>query len=288
MHSFEPQAHQPLEAELPVWGVSVLESHHASDFRTVMARHDFWQLLFVLRGAGTLRLEDRELNLAAGDAASVPPLTPHAVADAPGKPLSLYAVNIASRLLPGSPGIETLLEKPRRLRHPALPGLMPDTLRRLLVEQTLTKPGHEAMMIGLALQLVATLTRLQATPPNLESSADAETPLRARVETYVQDLERHFYKNETVDQVAARLGMSRRSFTELFRASTGSSWLPYVRNLRLEHSRRLLRESNRTVLSIAFECGFEDVSAFYRAFKTASGTSPDQWRRQNRAAAVDR
>jgi len=41
-----------------------------------------------------------------------------------------------------------------------------------------------------------------------------------------------------------------------------------------------LRETARSVTSICYECGFEDVSDFYRAFRAAERASPDAWRRK--------
>lgn len=286
MKFFEAQAHHPLAAELTPWGVSVLESHHANDFRMDMARHEFWQLLYVLRGSGSLALEATTHSLAPGDAAILPPGCAHAVQDRPGEPLSLYAVNVHPSLLAPYASLTAQLDNPRRLRVAGISAQMPDMLRRLLLEQSLGKPGCDAMMTGLALQLLTNLARLeypsknQTVFPFTSALPNSHSLLsQARMAAYLQELERQFYRNETVDQVASRLGLSRRRFTSLFREVTGTSWLPYVRQLRLEHAQRLLRESGRTVLSVAFECGFEDVSSFYRAFKTHVGQSPDQWRK---------
>ena len=87
-----------------------------------------------------------------------------------------------------------------------------------------------------------------------------------------------FYRVETVDSAAARLCLSRRRFTTLFREVAGTSWLSH---LRVQHAKVLLQSSDRTVLAIAFECGFEDVSSFYRAFKSVTGQTPDGWRKTN-------
>jgi AraC-like DNA-binding protein len=43
---------------------------------------------------------------------------------------------------------------------------------------------------------------------------------------------------------------------------------------------RLLKSTERTVLSVAFECGFDDLSTFYRAFKRETGVSPNHWREE--------
>ncbi len=106
--------------------------------------------------------------------------------------------------------------------------------------------------------------------------------LREIVEEYAEELERTFYESDHLDAVAERLGMSRRRFTQLFREVSGKTWLEAVRDLRLAHAQHLLRETNRTVASIAFECGFADLSSFYRAFSRQEGVSPLKWRETQR------
>ena len=53
-----------------------------------------------------------------------------------------------------------------------------------------------------------------------------------------------------------------------------------IENLRLEHARRLLLETENSVLAVAFECGFENASNFHRAFKAAFGCSPSVFRQR--------
>jgi AraC family L-rhamnose operon regulatory protein RhaS len=72
--------------------------------------------------------------------------------------------------------------------------------------------------------------------------------------------------------------MSRRHFTQLFREQTGTSWTDYVSGLRVDYACRLLRETERSVLAIAFECGYDELSSFYRAFKRRTGLPPSEWR----------
>jgi AraC-like DNA-binding protein/quercetin dioxygenase-like cupin family protein len=278
MHSIETSATRPLEANLPSFGVSVLESHHAGDFQTEFRSHDFFQILYVLRGKGTLSCPTfRDFSLQSGDVALVPRGVSHGLSDETGAPLSIYAVNIAPEFLDL---LAPLSEKARRLRHDTLKTVMPELLRRLLLEQTLQKAGFEAMMRGYALQLLATISR-QLQSQNIDV-ADKNLDSLARIHSYRTELERTFYRNESVDSVAARLGMSRRRFTQLFREACGDSWLSCVKKLRIAHAQKLLVESNRTILAIAFECGFEELSSFYRAFKSVSGCSPDAWRKSER------
>jgi AraC family L-rhamnose operon regulatory protein RhaS len=273
--SIETSATRPLEAILPAHGVSVLESHHARSFQMEIGAHDFFQILYVLRGQGTLLCPGyRDFSLQSGDVALLPLQTSHGLRDGAQSPLSIYAVNLAPQFLDSLPALR---EKPLRLRREALKAAMPELLRRLLLEQTLRKVGFEAMMSGLGLQLLVAIARNLQNPSPIP--ADKNLDSLARVHAYRSELERSFYRGETVDSVAAKLGISRRKFTDLFRQVSGDSWLSTVRRLRIEHAQKLLRESNRTVLAIAFECGFEELSSFYRAFKSESGCSPDVWRK---------
>ncbi|MEO6183911.1 MAG: helix-turn-helix transcriptional regulator, partial [Verrucomicrobiota bacterium] len=73
---------------------------------------------------------------------------------------------------------------------------------------------------------------------------------------------------------------SRRHFTDIFRKVTGESWKQYIHKLRLEHSRKLLLQTEKTVTAAAFESGFEDLSYFNHAFKKAFSCSPQAIRLQ--------
>jgi AraC-like DNA-binding protein len=52
----------------------------------------------------------------------------------------------------------------------------------------------------------------------------------------------------------------------------------YLKMLRINHAKQLLASTNRTQESIARECGYQDNSAFYRAFVSSTGCAPGKWR----------
>jgi AraC-like DNA-binding protein len=124
-------------------------------------------------------------------------------------------------------------------------------------------------------------------PAPARAGADHRSTLadanRRAVERFLAELPHRFYEPLRLDRAAADLGMSRRSFTRLFRAVTGYSFAEYVERVRTEYACRLLRETTRGILSIAFECGYEDLSSFYRAFKRHVGVAPGSWRESGAA-----
>jgi AraC-like DNA-binding protein len=273
----------PIEHRFPAWGVDVFESHHADDWRMESTRHDFLKIVFVLHGAGALRRPDgTRVECRRGDVLVVPIGQEHRLEDARGKPMSLYVVSIQARVAEVA-ALDLRLVPDGRLDLGGDSSKVESSIRRLLFEQTLDQPVAGAKVISMTLRLLTELVRAGARAPRESSEprlpqADRHADSITRMRTYVDDLEDHFFEATNLDNAAMGLGISRRRFTQLFRQVTGTSWLAYVRRLRVEHAKRLLAQTERTVLSIAFECGFEDLSTFYRAFKREVGQSPNQWR----------
>jgi AraC family L-rhamnose operon regulatory protein RhaS len=287
---FDPRALRPISVRFPTAGVFILESHHTRGFCMEPVRHDYLKVIQPFAGAGWLVRGAIREPLGPGDVVLVPAGERHHLEDNGTRPLSLYVLCVAARILAQPAAERSGLESFRRFPAPVWGGEFRGLLRHLLHEQTLPRPGSDLMMLGLAWQALGHVARAASG----RAAARGETagqPARARVTAYAQELARTFYHRQSVDDAATALGLSRRHFTQLFRAVTGQSWLAVLQGHRLSHARRLLRESNRSVTSIGFECGFEDITTFYRAFKATEGTSPLAWRQKVervRPAALDR
>jgi AraC-like DNA-binding protein len=84
--------------------------------------------------------------------------------------------------------------------------------------------------------------------------------------------------------VARGLSMSRRSLQRHLRAD-GTSHRDLVDTLRRELAMAYLAERRIAVAEVAFLLGFSEASAFHRAFKRWSGTTPAEYRRSRRPRA---
>ncbi|UCH53327.1 MAG: AraC family transcriptional regulator [Pseudomonadota bacterium] len=86
-------------------------------------------------------------------------------------------------------------------------------------------------------------------------------------------------KNWTVDDLAHDVGLSRSALHDRFVKFLGHPPMQYLANWRIQLGARLLRESNRTVATIALDVGYDSEAAFSRAFKRLVGMPPAAWRR---------
>lgn len=83
--------------------------------------------------------------------------------------------------------------------------------------------------------------------------------------------------------LAAQLGVTTRTVQLLF-AESGTTPRAYIQRLRLERAAAALAraDAGHSITEIAFEVGFNDLSAFCRAFQRRFGASPSAYRRQGR------
>jgi len=270
----------PVAVHLPPHGVYVWETQHDFGFQMEVEAHPFAEIFYVLDGSGVFVVDGSRHGCGSGDVVIVPPGAKHAIQDRQ-TPLTMYGIGVSADLLSHDPDA---LRQTRAGVVPgsrALAGRVRAGIRRLLYEQADTRPGSRALIVGLTLQLVATLTRASAAP-NPPGPERPGTDHRHAVERFLAELAHRFYEPVRIDRTADELGMSRRSFTRLFREVAGCSYAEYVERVRVEYACRLLRETTRGIAPIAFECGYEDLSSFYRAFKRHTRLPPGRWREAGR------
>ena len=271
-----------IDVTLASHGVFVLESHHAPGFRMAAQRHDFLEIFYVIEGAGTFHIDGRSHACQKRDIVVVPVGALHRIEDDPESPLSLYGICITPRVWQHEATLTDHLSAGRLPIGKLAATQVRRDLRSMLFEQRLARPGSGTLVFGLALQLLARLVQSRRGPARaLPATAnDAASPHRQAVERYVAELQQQFFEATDLDHVAAELHMSRRRFTTLFRQVTEISWSAYLTLLRIAYACQLLRETSRGIIAIAFECGYEDLSSFYRAFKRQTRTSPGVWRQR--------
>ena len=79
--------------------------------------------------------------------------------------------------------------------------------------------------------------------------------------------------------VAKALGYSESHFSYTINKTTGFGFNTLLAMLRIESAKKLLRETEKTILEIVLECGFGSECSFYRQFKEATGVSPLKFRK---------
>ena len=82
----------------------------------------------------------------------------------------------------------------------------------------------------------------------------------------------------SLDDIAFNANMSRTYFCTVFKKLNGLSPWEYIGLKRIHMARNLLEKTPKSILEISLECGFNNISHFNRAFKSATGRKPSEYR----------
>jgi len=86
----------------------------------------------------------------------------------------------------------------------------------------------------------------------------------------------------SVGELARLCGMSDRTLLRLFKRTTGETVAAFVRQIRIDEARALLKTTDLALKEVAFRLGFSSHSSFAAAFHREVGVTPFDYRRENR------
>lgn len=106
--------------------------------------------------------------------------------------------------------------------------------------------------------------------------------MSARRQNFARNLEsylsEHLQEDLSVEQIARDFGISRSRLYASCDKYLGCGLAHYIRKLRMEKARTLLKDTDQTVSRIAALCGFSDYNYFCRIFKKENGLSAKKYR----------
>lgn len=264
---------------------------HPHDFTQIEHYHDFTELVIVCSGRGQHVLEGERFPVAAGDVFVVQGKQAHCFREC--QDLILLNVmydparlDLPVGLLRRLPGYSALfvLEPNFRRAHQFSSRLHLNRTRlgqaealadRMDSEAGKQPRGHEALLLSSLIELMVFCSRLYG-----ESETTGARSL-LRVGQLVSALEQRFREPWTLEQMAKETGLSRTGLLRVFGQATGQPPIDYLISLRVAAAMKLLRQSDRKITDIAFECGFTDGNYFARQFRRICGCTPSDFRRRS-------
>lgn len=95
-------------------------------------------------------------------------------------------------------------------------------------------------------------------------------------------MQEHYAESITVKQLADLCGFSQVHFMNIFKAAIGSTCIEYLIEYRLARAALDLQETDHSVMQIALDSGFQNISYFNRAFKHQYAMTPTAFRKRPR------
>ena len=89
------------------------------------------------------------------------------------------------------------------------------------------------------------------------------------------------YRNDiTLQDVASIANLGITSFCRYFKLMTNKTYNDFLVEIRISHACRFLIEDRLATEVICFECGFNNISNFYRHFKKVTDMTPLEYKRK--------
>lgn len=159
-------------------------------------------------------------------------------------------------------------------KEEAVNGDIRSSIREIYQEWQQKKEGYPLMIKANVLRILTMLIRAYQDETKPDAMLTEKKLAMKRLEQAFDYIDAHYCERITLEEVAASVYMSQNYFSTYFRKVMNIGFSDYVTRLRLGRARELLKSSDKNVTEIAMECGFNNISNFYRLYKKHMGTSP--------------
>lgn len=144
--------------------------------------------------------------------------------------------------------------------------------------------NQENMFWGVGIDediIKSSIEALVSAANKLASSQNVMEGREERIVDIMKYVQNHYY-DVTLDDLAENFNLSKPYLSRYIRQKSGMTFQEAVKRARLKKARKMLKESNQTVESIAETVGYETVEHFNRLFKKTYNMTPGQFRAQSR------
>ncbi len=140
------------------------------------------------------------------------------------------------------------------------------------------RPYRVARLRALCLSVLTHICRYHSRPTAEKNDLSDSF---SRIREAIRFMESAFPKNITLDDVADYLHISKYYFAHEFKAITGTTFLSFLNNVRIQEAKKMLAEGALDVGEVSEACGFENRSHFAKIFKRYVGVLPKEYKRGN-------
>jgi transcriptional regulator GlxA family with amidase domain len=91
-------------------------------------------------------------------------------------------------------------------------------------------------------------------------------------------IEHNFQEKITVEELADKFAIGRRSFERRFKKATSNTIVEYIQRVKIEAAKRSFESSRKNINEVMFDVGYTDTKAFRTVFKKITGLTPIEYR----------
>jgi transcriptional regulator GlxA family with amidase domain len=102
-----------------------------------------------------------------------------------------------------------------------------------------------------------------------------------------QKIEKEYQEGSTIEMLIQDIPASRRNVVRRFKQAIGVTPIEYLQRTRIEAAKKLLAQTDQSVLEVMLNSGYNDLKSFRQLFKKSTGVTPKEYRYKFNIAKLD-
>lgn len=251
--------------------------------------HDFWEFVYVDKGEIEVMADSRGYQLKQGDIIFHKPNEFHNLwangKTAPNLIVISFHCNspsmsyFANKILTvGDEERQLLAQIIREAKNTFSSPLNLSTLEKLVKKEASPFGSEQLIKLYLELFLVNMIRNTTTITKEVRHSSAAkkrsEKNMMNKIILYLQD---NIDNNLTFEEVCQFFHLSGTNLKTTFKNSSGIGVMEYYKQLKIEESKRLMREEDMNFTEISEKMGYSSVHYFSKQFKKSTGMTPSEY-----------
>lgn len=83
----------------------------------------------------------------------------------------------------------------------------------------------------------------------------------------------------TLEIIGDKIGFNPTYFSSVFKKETGMNFVDYITEIRVQNAKQILVDTDKSIIDISTQVGFNDIKYFTKKFKKSTGLSPTEYRK---------
>lgn len=263
--------------------ISVSEYKHPLNFVGQFHTQNFFEISFIISGKGHYETIKGKNEITKTPVSSDTMLfwdgrTPHRVVDDPGFPLHQVIICFGYRYPAYFSMLDDLVGKfkksnPFIFDKTQTSFYLKPKIRKILYEFNNDKTGKIDSIKALIILLLVEMNRILG-----EKSLETNKNTDIRIMHAIEHIKSNYDQTCYISEYAKNFSLSTRHFSELFKKTAGKTFIHFVNEYRISVVKKMLKETDKKIATIAFEAGYDNLSLFNKTFKDICKVTPQDFR----------
>jgi AraC-like DNA-binding protein len=250
--------------------------------------HSLIELSLILEGSGIYKINGKKHTINAGDVFIFRPNEAHCITDIEENGMKLLNIHIAPYYLYTNfqNALNSNYVKILTSAFPLLSNKINDTLDkdRMIEVKSLFLSIKKEMedkscdYLTVVINNISTMLILFSRVYKEASFSHKERQSYKKILAIMDFIDNNFTQDITLDLLSEKVNYSRCYFSSIFKKCMGMSLWDYLCIKRIECALNLIKTTDKNLLDIALECGFNNTVNFNKIFKKYTNLSPSSFR----------